>query len=53
VLEVIDEVYEGISDKTRINEFIKMGINSISPKTKRKAKELVRKYGLWVERVSK
>ena len=46
VLEVLDGIYAQISDKERINEFIKAGVGSVSPKTRRKAKELVEKYGL-------
>ena len=46
VLEVLDGVYEGISDKKGVNEFTKAGVSSISPKTRRKAKELVGKHGL-------
>ena len=46
VLEVLDEVYEEVRDKKGANEFIKAGLSSISPKMRRKAKELVGKYGL-------
>ena len=46
VLEVLDGAYEKVSDKKGVNEFIKAGVSSISPKTRRKAKELVGKYGL-------
>ena len=46
ILDVLDEVYAEVRDKTRINAFIKESISSISPKTRRKAKELVRKYHL-------
>jgi hypothetical protein len=46
VLEVLDEVYAESGDKMDLNEFIEACIDSISPKTRRKAKELVEKYGL-------
>lgn len=46
VLEVLDDVYNTVSDNERVHAFVKAGINSISPKTRRKAKELVGKYGL-------
>ena len=46
ILELINEIYEEVSDKSRIYAFIKMGISSISPKTRRKAKELVEMYDL-------
>ena len=46
VLEILDEVYEELIDKKYANKFIKAGVTSISPKTRRKAKELVGKYAL-------
>ena len=46
ILEVLDGVYEEVSDEKGVNEFIKAGASSISPKTRRKAKEIVRKYDL-------
>jgi hypothetical protein len=46
ILEILDQVYDEVSDTKRIDEFIKANISSISPKTRSKAKELVRKYGL-------
>ena len=46
VLEVLDGVYNTISDTKRVHEFMKAGVSSISPKMRRKAKKLVRKYGL-------
>jgi hypothetical protein len=46
ILELFDEVYIELSDKSGIDEFIRRGISSTSPKTRNKAKELVRKYGL-------
>lgn len=44
ILEVFDEVYEESEYKQSIAPFIKDCSNSISPKTKRKAKELIKKY---------
>jgi hypothetical protein len=46
VLEILDEVYEEAIDKEGIVRFIRAGVNSISPKTRHKAKELVEKCGL-------
>ena len=46
VLEIFDEVYEEAPERDQINEFIRAEINCISPKTRKKAKELVRKYDL-------
>jgi hypothetical protein len=46
VLEVIDEIYDEIPDRGQMNDFIKKGVSSKSPKTRRKAKQLVAKYGL-------
>lgn len=46
VLEVLDEIYEGVQDREDINAFIRAEISSVSPKTRKKAKQLVRKYGL-------
>ncbi len=46
VLEVLDDVYEGVSDRQSIDEFVRACTRSVSPKTRRKAKELVSKYDL-------
>jgi hypothetical protein len=46
VLEVLDSVYEEVGDRNGVDEFIRSNVSSISPKARRKAKELVRKYGL-------
>lgn len=46
VLDILDEVYTTIRDKQRVHAFMKACVSSISPKTRRKAKELVGKYGL-------
>ena len=43
VLEILDEVYEQAIDKEGVDSFIRESVNSISPKTRQKAKELVRK----------
>lgn len=46
VLEILDAVYQEANQKTEIDGFIKAQLNSLSPKTKKNAKELIRKYGL-------
>ncbi len=46
VLEVLDQVYAGVSDKNGADAFIRACINCASPKTRRKAKELAVKYAL-------
>ena len=46
ILDIFDEVYRDVTDRDKINEFMKAEVNSISPKTRKKAKELVKKYGL-------
>jgi hypothetical protein len=46
VLEVLDGVYAQANDKDGVNGFIRTSVGSISPKTRRKARELVAKYGL-------
>ena len=46
VLEVLDSAYEDVSDKDGVGAFIRAGATSVSPKTRREARELVRKYGL-------
>ena len=46
VLEIFNEVYEDVPRRDEINEFIKAEVNSISPKTRKKAKELIKKYNL-------
>lgn len=46
ILEIFDKVYEEVSEQDKINIFIKAQVNSISPKTRKKAKELVKKYHL-------
>ena len=46
VLDIFDEVHEEVPEQDEINEFIRAEVNCISPKTRRKAKDLVRKYSL-------
>lgn len=46
VLDILDEMHAQIQNRKAINAFIKAGVNSISPKTRRKAKALVKKYHL-------
>lgn len=46
VLEILDQIYEEVGNKKGVNEFIKACAISISPKTKCKARKLVKKYGL-------
>jgi hypothetical protein len=46
VLEIFDKVYEEVNERDDINAFIKAEVESISPKTRKKAKELVKKYNL-------
>jgi len=46
VLEIFDEIYEEVPERNRINEFIRTEANCISPKTRKKAKELINKYSL-------
>ncbi|MBN1187988.1 MAG: hypothetical protein JXB49_37280 [Bacteroidales bacterium] len=46
VLSAIDMYYNIISDKTKIDDYIKLQTISSSGKTKKKAKELVKKYSI-------
>jgi hypothetical protein len=46
ILDVFDEVYEQVRDKTEVNAFIQNSISNSSPKTRRKAKALVKKHNL-------
>lgn len=46
VLDIFDAVYEEESAREEINTFIRAEMDSISPKTRKKAKELVKKYRL-------
>lgn len=44
ILEIFDMVYDEVNCKENINCFINSALNSKSPKTRKKAKELVKKY---------
>lgn len=44
VIEVFDEFYEEITNKEMINKFVKVELNSVSPKTKKRAREFILKY---------
>ncbi len=44
VIEVFDGIYKEIKDKDKIIEFVNAQLNSISPKTKKKAKEFILKH---------
>jgi hypothetical protein len=46
VLDIFDEIYADNLERNRIGEFIKSETNCISPKTRKKAKELVKRYSL-------
>jgi hypothetical protein len=46
VLEIFDEVYSTVDDKSKMEQFIRLEVDSPSPKTKRKAVQLVGKYNL-------
>ncbi|WP_132279904.1 hypothetical protein [Natranaerovirga hydrolytica] len=46
IIEVLDEAYEKTKYKSMIKEFVISQSNSISPKTKKKAKEFLRKHGV-------
>jgi hypothetical protein len=46
VLEIFEEVYEEVPERDAINQFIKAEVNCISPKTKKKAIKLIKKYSL-------
>jgi hypothetical protein len=46
ILVFLDEIYDDMDIKEKAAEFIKNGVNSISPKTRKVAKHLVEKYSL-------
>lgn len=46
VLEIFDEVYEEVAERENIDGFIRAEVNSVSPKTRKKAKELIKKYSI-------
>lgn len=45
IIEVLDEVYENTIHKDIIVDFIRSQSNSLSPKTKKKVKEFLKKHG--------
>ena len=46
VIEVFDKFYGQINDKGNVNKFVKVQLDSISPKTKKRAKEFILKWGI-------
>ena len=46
VLEIFDEIYEEAPGRDEIDEFNRAHVDCISPKTRKKAKELIKKHGL-------
>lgn len=46
VIEVFDKFYGQINDKENVNKFVKVELDSISPKTKKRAKEFILKWGI-------
>ncbi|MGB9979295.1 hypothetical protein [Methanobacterium sp.] len=46
VIDVFDKIYGQINDKEKMNKFVKVELNSISPKTKKRAREFILKYGI-------
>lgn len=44
VIDVFDKFYDEIDSKKMINKFVKFELNSISPKTKKRAREFILKY---------
>lgn len=46
VLEIFEEFYDEVEERDEINEFISAEVDSISPKTRKKARELVRAFGM-------
>jgi len=46
VLEILDQVYERSVRKDQIKVFIRDAATAISPKTRKKAKELIKKYAI-------
>jgi len=46
VLDIFDEIYADAPERERINAFIREEVNCVSPKTRKKAKELIEKYNL-------
>jgi hypothetical protein len=46
VLDVLGEAYEEATERDEIDEFVRAQLSSVSPKTRKKARELVKKHGL-------
>jgi hypothetical protein len=46
VLRILDEIYADSFHPNKINDFIKTEVSSISPKTRKLARELLKKYSL-------
>jgi len=46
ILDALDEVFLEIPDRNEIYLFIKQAMDSLSPKTRKKAREIARKYGV-------
>lgn len=46
IIEVLDEAYESAIDKGKIVEFVRAQSGSVSPKTKKKVKQFLKKYDL-------
>ena len=46
ILDIFDEIYEQDPEQSAINTFIRAEANCISPKTRKRARELIRKYHL-------
>lgn len=44
IIMVLDTVYTEIKDKSKVNKFLIDQLNSISPKTKKNAREFISKY---------
>ena len=44
VITIFDEFYNQISNNERVNKFVKVELNSISPKTRKNAREFILKY---------
>ena len=46
VLKIFEKIYEEVQMRDEINKFIRAEVNSVSPKTRKKANELIKKYSL-------
>lgn len=49
VLDIFDDHYEAVRKNKKIDEYILARMNSASPKTKKKSRQLVKKYGIPVK----